>query len=227
MKLQDEIFAESEADNFFLRNRKAFEEDPLPKVDAAVMLCDTFGLSPRRILEVGCSNGRHLDQLRKQTGAECVGVDPSNAALESGRRFFPELELHHATADCLPFEAESFDLVFLGYFLAVVDRRNLLRVMAETDRVLADGGHMIVGEFSSPTPCRVRYHHRDDEVLFSYKQDYAQILLASGWYRQMGLLTTDCSTDRYSADADPTVAVGNALLRKDLASAYPEVSVSS
>lgn len=69
---------------------------------------------PLRILDVGCGTGALLRELlvRVPYGESFVGVDPAAAMLAVARRTCdPRIGLVRATADALPFDDASFDLV--------------------------------------------------------------------------------------------------------------------
>ena len=98
------------------------------------------------VLEVGC--GIATDGLQfLRAGARYTGLDQSPLALELARRRF-ELEgvaaedLVQSTAVDLPFEDESFDLVFSHGVIHHI--ANTEGVVAEFERVLRPGGTVLV-----------------------------------------------------------------------------------
>jgi ubiquinone/menaquinone biosynthesis C-methylase UbiE len=82
----------------------------IPDAELGV-LGDVSGLD---VLELGCGAGQFGAILVRQ-GARLVGIDNSEKQLEFARRRFAdaglEAELHHVSAESLPFEDERFDLV--------------------------------------------------------------------------------------------------------------------
>ena len=100
-----------------------------------------------------------------------------------------------------------------------------MRACAEVDRLTADGGHLIVGDFLPDAPQRRVYHHADDAGIFTYKQDYARIFAASNLYTPIGRLTFDATTkDAPSSAAVPPDNRGACtLLRKSYTDGYPAV----
>lgn len=65
------------------------------------------------LLDVGCGTGNHL-LLFKQLGLDVSGVDPSEPMLEVAREKLGDaVELRVASAEELPFEDNSFDIVSL------------------------------------------------------------------------------------------------------------------
>lgn len=72
-------------------------------------LCQTLGV--RSALEVGCNIGLNLTRM-VEAGVDATGVDVNARALEAARSRLPGLRFIEAAAYELPFENESFDLVF-------------------------------------------------------------------------------------------------------------------
>ena len=215
---QREIFSRWEGDGYFGRNavtpdrlEQAAERDPVLQI-----LADG-GVEARRVLEVGASNGWRLACLsQRRPETVCVGVEPSLAAVTEGARHFPDVSLVRGTAERLPFESGRFDLVILGFFLYLCDRDDLFRVAAETDRVLARNGFVVVFDFCPSRPHRNSYRHRPD--VYSYKMDYAQMFLWNPVFRQVQekrMPHPGADPD----DLDNRIAVS--LLRRDPQNAYP------
>jgi len=212
---QRKKFLDGEGDQWFQRNRAGkgteggYAEDPVLE-----MLC-SLGFCPRRVLEIGCSDGGRLQVIQETFGAECSGVEPSQLAVEAGLK--RGLDVRQGTADELPFADGEFDLVILGFFLYLVDRGDLFKIAAETDRVVSDDGIVAVYDFYSPVPYRNPYQHRSG--LFSYKMDYSRMF---GWnpaYTVVGHRAFDHAARKALAGSmDDQVAV--TMLRKDDGHAY-------
>ncbi len=106
---------------------------------------DGVQLAGRRLLDVGCSFGRHLATFQS-LGADAIGVDLEENYLQLSRVFaeqqgLPAPRVARATATNLPFPSESFDVVFCRLVLNYVPVRPTL---AEFRRVLARRGVLIV-----------------------------------------------------------------------------------
>ncbi len=216
---QREIFSRSEGDGYFERN--AVTPDSLEAAaerDPVLGLLADVEVEARTVLEVGASNGWRLACLRRlRPETVCVGIEPSLAAVTEGVRQFPDISLVRGTAEHLPFASGRFDLVILGFFLYLCDCDDLFRVAAETDRVLARNGLVVVFDFCPSRPHRNPYKHRPD--LYSYKMDYAQMFLWNPIYRRvLEKRTPHPGTD--PDDLDNRIAVS--LLRRDPETAYPD-----
>ena len=67
----------------------------------------------QRLLEVGCGTGHNLEFFR-DLGLEITGVDASDAMLEiAAKKLQPEIRLSKWSAEELPFDDSSFDIVVL------------------------------------------------------------------------------------------------------------------
>lgn len=197
---QADIFKGGEGDAWLTRNPHLGDRDPV--LEAIVHL----GLKPRSVFEIGCSNGWRLAALRDKFGCEVCGVDPSaHAIMEAANR---KVAVWVGTADDLLVPDADFDLVIYGFCLYLADPADYFLIAAEGDRVLEDGGYLIIYDFSIPcTAFARRYSHRND--VLSYHTDFSELWLAHPWYRLV-----DCKNDSIT---DSCVTI----LRKDIANAFP------
>jgi SAM-dependent methyltransferase len=94
-----------------------------------------------RVLDLGCGAGRFVAALR-DAGAEPVGVELAEAALERARRNAPGTDLRLVEPDgSLPLDHRSVDLVWCSEVLEhVADTDHLL---LEVLRVLRPGGRLL------------------------------------------------------------------------------------
>jgi ubiquinone/menaquinone biosynthesis C-methylase UbiE len=208
---QKALFLSGEGDAWFERNKEALAaKDGDPVVEAVRALP-----RPRRLLEIGCSNGWRLNQLQAETGASCSGIDPSIHAIAAGRAAFARLDLQVGTAEALPFPDAQFDLLIYGFCLYLCDRRDLMRIAAEGDRVLAEGGHLIIYDFCTDSAYRNAYSHRLG--YYCYKMDYATLFTWNPAYRMVSHRLLSHGGTQNMDDR-----VGVTVLRKSLQEAYPD-----
>lgn len=81
-KTQKEIFVKSEGTNFYRRNKKNHDIYRKTTDKYKILNCmDILNLKPERVLEIGCSDGWRLKNLKKKYNAKCFGLDPSFIAL--------------------------------------------------------------------------------------------------------------------------------------------------
>jgi len=95
-----------------------------------------------RVLDLGCGAGRFVAALR-DAGADAVGVELAEAALERARRNVPGAELHRLAPDgAIPLEDASVDLVWCSEVLEHVP--DTVAFLTEVRRVLRRGGRVLV-----------------------------------------------------------------------------------
>jgi SAM-dependent methyltransferase len=190
---QDEIFFASEGDAWFRRNRAAQQDIGSGKAHdwpGELALDLARRTQPSSILELGCSQGARLAFLRNAIGGSvrCVGVDASREAVEEGSRAYPGIDLRHGLLNAVPLDG-VYDLVILNFVLHWVDRVSLARSLSEVDRLVKDGGYLVLGDFAPDYPQRRRYHHLKDERVYTFKQDYAALFKALGTYASVRRVT--------------------------------------
>ncbi len=222
---QDEIFAAFEGDKWFERNKAALEQFD-PKADFPLALMEMYRLRPRAVLELGAANGVRLAAIQKHYGSRVVALEPSAEAILNGEAKFPSVEFVRGTADAIPLR-QLFELVIVNFAFHWIDRAKLLGSVAEIDRVLTDGGFLIIGDFYPTNLTKVRYHHLPDQNVYTYKQNYAATFLASGLYHQVCLVTGDHSSKTLSGEVEENERFGVWLLRKTLGGHYVEGPIPS
>jgi ubiquinone/menaquinone biosynthesis C-methylase UbiE len=104
-------------------------------------------LGGKRVLDLGCGDGTY-SVAAFQRGAHVTGVDISNAMLDSAQRRASacgaSVEWRQASAESLPFESGTFDIVLAVTILCFV--KNPLQAVQEVSRVLRPGGSFVIGE---------------------------------------------------------------------------------
>ncbi len=86
------------------------------------------------ILDVGCGEGFTLNRLReKGIGKKLEGVEYSEAAIELGKKTYPEIKISQGSIYDLPYKDNSFDLVLCTEVLEHLEEpekalRELVRV---------------------------------------------------------------------------------------------------
>lgn len=219
---QDQIFATSEGDRWFERNKGALQRFD-PETDLPLQLMKLYGLRPRSVLEVGAANGYRLAAISDRSGTRVVAVEPSTGAIRDGKARFPRVRFVQGIACQIPLQ-ESFDLVIVNFVFHWIDRTNFLRSVAEIDRLLRDGGFLILGDFYPSNLVKIQYDHLSDQEVYTYKQNYAATFLASGLYHSVSLITRGHSSKALTGEATEYERTGTWLLRKMLNDHYFEGS---
>lgn len=95
-----------------------------------------------RVLDLGCGAGRFVAALR-DAGAEPVGVELAEAALERARRNVPGADLRRVAPDgSLPLGHGEVDVVWCSEVLEHVP--DTIALLTEVRRVLKPGGRLLV-----------------------------------------------------------------------------------
>lgn len=113
-------------------------------------MIQSAGLHPRmRVLDVACGTGGVLQEVLKTVPADqLTGVDPSPGMLAAARSKLPGVTLYEGTAEALPLEDQSIDLICMGY--ALRHMRTFDEAFQEFFRVLKPGGKVLILELSRP-----------------------------------------------------------------------------
>ena len=161
-----------------------------------------------KVLEIGCGEGARLAWLKENLNADCYGIEPSAQAVAAACA--KGLNVQQGTADVLPFDDQSFDIVIFGFCLYLCDREDLFRIASAADRVLRAPGWLMILDFFSPVPHAKTYHHRPG--VQSYKMDYRTLF---NWHPDYACMTHKVrhhSEGGYTDDQDEWMAVS--ILRK-------------
>ncbi len=180
MEKNRDFFLDSEANEWFRRNQK--ELAPIDTDKMIKTLTDwlyPFKSELSDILEIGCGSGHRLNQLAQILAANGYGVEPSSEAVDYINNTFPSIKAKVGVGDDVPYTSQ-FDLVHLGFFLYLVDRRFYLRCISEADRLAKPGGFLSIIDFETPFPYSNAYSHQNG--VFSHKQNNSDVFVASGLY---------------------------------------------
>jgi SAM-dependent methyltransferase len=172
-------------DNWFQRNK-----DSLGNRDLAGPAVRALKKKPESILEIGSANGWRLKAMRDEYGCQVTGVEPAQeprfAAIDAGIQTF------NTTADNLSaMDDESFDVVIYGFCLCFVSPEDWIPMVAEANRVLRDGGHIVVYDFVGTRFLKRRMMGimKDDALeakpIYIYNFDWTELWLAHPAYRRV------------------------------------------
>jgi len=111
-------------------------------------------LQPKRILDIATGTGDLALAALKLNPDHVTGVDISNKMLAVGqqkiikKQLQDKVTLKYGDAEALPFEDRSFDAIISAF--GVRNFGDLQKGLAEMSRVLDEGGHAVILEFSKP-----------------------------------------------------------------------------
>lgn len=117
---------------------KEQEQSVFSDMNKAIVKARFLKLSGEKVLDLGCGYGYYTDYFQS-IGGDVIGVDGSPAMIEIAKQKYPDSAF--AVADItekLPFEDESFAIVFCNQVLMDIDP--VAPVFAECRRVLKRGG---------------------------------------------------------------------------------------
>jgi ubiquinone/menaquinone biosynthesis C-methylase UbiE len=99
----------------------------------------SFSENDTAILDIGCGIGQTLVASRLENGKLLVGIDIELDSLIYGQRQFRSINFVNGTAECLPFQSESFNFVISRVSLYLT---NIPRSLKEIRRVLKKDGRV-------------------------------------------------------------------------------------
>jgi pseudaminic acid biosynthesis-associated methylase len=120
-------------------------------------------------LEVGCNVGNQLLQLQELSYTNLSGIEIQSYAVEIAKSRVRNVALKQGSALALPYEDDSFDVVFTSGVLIHIAPEDLPRVMNEIHRCAKS--YIWGAEYYAPDVTQVNY--RGHERLL-WKMDYAR-----------------------------------------------------
>jgi SAM-dependent methyltransferase len=174
------FFKNGEADKWFRRNKKIFQDKKSDEtIDLLIDWMKPFENDISNVLEIGCGSGHRINQITKSLSANGFGIEPSAEAVKYIQNTFPTIEAKLGFGDKIPFH-QKFDLVHLGFYLYLVDREFYLRCISEADRLVKFDGFLSIIDFETPIPYSNDYSHQ--KGVFSHKHNNSNVFVASGLY---------------------------------------------
>ncbi|MFE7216878.1 class I SAM-dependent DNA methyltransferase [Streptomyces sp. NPDC057611] len=158
------------------------ELDALP-LDRAVLaafteLARTTGPGP--VAELGCGPGRVTAHLRN-LGLEVFGVDLSPVMIDIARETHPDLRFEVGSMDALDLADGTLRGIVAWYSVIHTPPRDIPSYFAEFRRVLAPGGHLLLGFFESAGGPVTPFDHK---VTTAYRwpiDDLADLAVEAGF----------------------------------------------
>ena len=99
--------------------------------------------APSRILDLGAGTGRFAPLLRKTFGGTVHAVEPVETMFEVGlSRMFEGVEWHRGTAESIPLESDSVEMVWMSQVFHHLDDPGT--AVQEIRRVLRSGGYVAI-----------------------------------------------------------------------------------
>ena len=179
---QKKIFLKGEGDNWYLRNKKFSNKERFKtkylysKINQIIKKIN----NKLNFLEIGSSNGLFLLLLKKKIkNCNLIGVDPSKKAIKNLKT--KNIKGIVGTADKLPVERNSQDIILYGFCLYLCDKSDYRKIRNEAYRVLKKDKFLIIFDFYSIVSKKNIYKH--DKRIFSFKIDFSKIFLKNNKFR--------------------------------------------
>jgi SAM-dependent methyltransferase len=158
----------TDGDGYYARNYTGIGTIADPIFDQMQILNQVRPI--QSVFEIGCTTGFRLEKARAAFGARCAGLEISPTAVAEAHERYPAVDVREGTAprDMRHWESSSFDVVVVGHVLYLLPRSDLFALAAAVDRLLVDGGHIIVMDFLSPDAHHSRYSHHPELSVFKH-----------------------------------------------------------
>ncbi len=99
------------------------------------------------VLDVGCGTGKLLETYA-DVGAQCAGIDMSEAMLGEARRLLGDrADLRIGDATAMPYEDDSFDLAICSLMIHELDPDRQRGVLSEMARVVKPSGRQLIVDY--------------------------------------------------------------------------------
>jgi SAM-dependent methyltransferase len=128
--------------------REALDGQPLDRAVLRAFAEFVQEGEPGLVAELGCGPGRTTAHLR-DLGLDVFGVDLSPAMIQLARRNHPDLRFELDSMDALDLDDSALRGIASWYSLIHIPAQEVPRYLAEFARLLAPGGHLLLGFFDA------------------------------------------------------------------------------
>ena len=116
-----------------------------------------IAIPPRelRVLDVGCGSGAFWYQLFRLgvIPRNVVGIEVQKSRLDHAADLYPQANAIHGDATCMPFEKDSFDLVYEStLFTTLTDHSVREKIAREMMRVCKPDGYLLLVDWRTNKP---------------------------------------------------------------------------
>lgn len=207
MGIQESVFSQGEGDQWFLRNRAQIEySGSFADVDFILERLNPFQNQINRVLEVGCAAAHKVEKMASVLDAEPFGIDPSEKAIRAAierTRYVDNFLV--GTIDKINLPDSRFDAVYVAFCMYLVSREELERAIAEVDRVLRNGGFLIIEDFDPGVEIEVGYKHHSE--IKTHKADYAKFFLNLERYYLLEKKSLSHASNYFTNDINERISI--------------------
>ncbi|SFR26020.1 Methyltransferase domain-containing protein [Lentzea waywayandensis] len=153
------------------------------------MLAAFAELTTGPVADLGCGPG-HLTAHLRSLGLDVFGLDLSPAMIALAREAHPDLRFEEGSMTALDLEDEALGGILAFYSVIHMPPHELPAVFAEFFRVLAPGGHLMLGFFAGDDPEPQEFDHK---VTLAYRWSPSGLmdLLKQAGFAEVGRLVRE------------------------------------
>ncbi|MFA8343486.1 MAG: class I SAM-dependent methyltransferase [Rhodothermaceae bacterium] len=117
-------------------------------------------------LDFGCGVGRFSKWLSEEFNLKVTGTDISFPLLKKAYRC-PQVNYKNLYGTSLPFDDESYDMIFINLVLGGISEKKLLKISEELQRVLKKNGKLFLVENTANLNSSRKWFFRDENFYIS------------------------------------------------------------
>lgn len=119
---------------------------------AFVLRCVSVNPMDMRVLDVGCgSGGSCLPYLKFMPARNITGIDLQESRISEGKNLHPDIDLRVGSANNMPFEDATFDIVSEStMFVQMTDESLASSIASEMMRVTKLSGYILLRDWTTP-----------------------------------------------------------------------------
>ena len=178
---------EIEGRRYFQKNIKNNKKYAISNTGGDVLLkvLDIINIKPKNILEIGCANGVKLELINKfytEKNYKCnlYGAEISKYVVRQFKKKKNINIYNYSSLEINKFKV-SFDIIICGYFLYLLDRKEIFRQFDLILKKLNNEGYLIINDFSVPYPMWNKNQHIKNMI--TYKSNYIDFLKNSNNFK--------------------------------------------
>ena len=177
------IIKNKEADKYYLRNIDYYNNS-----SDDIRLKKFLNLNlikGKKILEIGCCNGKKLDQYRRYLkSSKTIGIDLSKKSISEGKKLYKRITFKNISS----LQINKIHII-CGFFLYLLDREEIFNQFNLIYKKLKTDGYMIIEDFDP------MFKHSNKNIyhksLKSFKMNYSNFLEESGLFKMICKIRND------------------------------------
>ena len=182
------IIKNKEADKYYLRNIDYYNNS-----SDDIRLKKFLNLNlikGKKILEIGCCNGKKLDQYRRYLkSSKTIGIDLSKKSISEGKKLYKRITFKNISSLQINKIHIKFDIIICGFFLYLLDREEIFNQFNLIYKKLKTDGYLIIEDFDP------MFKHSNKNIyhksLKSFKMNYSNFLEESGLFKMICKIRND------------------------------------